>query len=158
MSAAGQAQTVHQPVPNLAPGTGLVILTPTHSVEYPTIAAWLAYCDKHPGRSGEDLSELLPNFQKEGFRHIHQLTGDRITVEKLAEWVGIGRGTADLLIRYADIRKCLLVKLSIILKKFSEIFRNFVYLQFFQIRSVPKKLPSIFGFFLTIMQIILIFI
>ena len=102
MSAPGQAQMVHQPVPNSAPGTGLAVPLPTHSVEYPTIAAWLAYCDKHPGRSGEDLSELLPNFQKEGFRRIHQLTGDRITVEKLAEWVGIGRGTADLLIRYAE--------------------------------------------------------
>ena len=42
------------------------------------------------------------NFDREGFCRIHQLTGDRITVEKLSDWLGIDKGTADLLICYAE--------------------------------------------------------
>jgi hypothetical protein len=34
--------------------------------------------------------------------HRHQLTGDWITVEKLLDWLNIGKGMADLLIRYAE--------------------------------------------------------
>jgi hypothetical protein len=93
---------VNQPVADLPKDASQVLPVPNLSIEYPTIVIWLAHCDKHPSRSGEDLSKLLPKFNTEGFRRIHQLTGDRITVEKLAEWVGIGRGTADLLIRYAE--------------------------------------------------------
>jgi len=44
----------------------------------------------------------VPKFDKEGFRRLNQLTGDRITVEKLSEWLGIGKGTADLILRYAE--------------------------------------------------------
>lgn len=33
---------------------------------------------------------------------MHQLTGDRITVEKLSEWLGIGKGTADLILGYTE--------------------------------------------------------
>jgi hypothetical protein len=33
---------------------------------------------------------------------LHQLTGDHITVEKLSEWLGIRKGTADLILRYAE--------------------------------------------------------
>ena len=35
-------------------------------------------------------------------RRINQLTGPRMTVEKLSEWLSIGVGTADLLIQYAE--------------------------------------------------------
>jgi hypothetical protein len=97
-------QTMNQPITNTNPGQLPPPLAPAPlatGVKYPLISAWLQHCDKHPGHSGEDFSRLLPNFDKEGYRQIQQLTGDRITVEKLAEWIGIGRGTADLLIHYA---------------------------------------------------------
>jgi hypothetical protein len=66
------------------------------------IPAWLTYCDQHPQRRGEDFSSHASKFDKEGYRRIHQLTGDRITVEKLSDWLSIGKGIADLLIRYAE--------------------------------------------------------
>jgi hypothetical protein len=33
---------------------------------------------------------------------MNQLTGPRMTIEKLSEWLSIGVGTADLLIQYAE--------------------------------------------------------
>jgi hypothetical protein len=74
----------------------------TQPVDYPMITEWLAYCDNHPQHSGEDFNNLVPKFDKEGFRRLHQLTGDRIMVKKLSEWLGIGKGTADLILRYAE--------------------------------------------------------
>ena len=72
------------------------------SMEYPKISPWLAYCDKHPTRSGENFSAHAQRFSDEGYRRIHQLTSRRISVEKLSDWLGIGKGTADLLIQYAE--------------------------------------------------------
>jgi len=66
------------------------------------IADWLALCDLHPQCSSENFSCLGTKFDQEGFRRLHQLTGERITVEKLLEWLDIGKGTADLLLRYAE--------------------------------------------------------
>jgi hypothetical protein len=78
-------------------------VVPTQHIEYPTIAEWLTYCDNHPLRSGEDFASLAPKFDKEGYRHVNQLTGESITVlvEKFSEWLGIGKGITDLIIRYA---------------------------------------------------------
>jgi hypothetical protein len=75
---------------------------PIIKVNYPMIIPWLNYCDKHPERCGEDFSAHADKFNKEGYRRLHQLTGDRVSVEKLSDWLGIGKGTADLLIRYAE--------------------------------------------------------
>lgn len=86
------------PTPNLA----LPALKPSVDIEYPKISEWLAYCDQHPARRGEDFSAHVRKFNNEGYRRIHQLTGDRISVEKLSDWLSIGKGTADLLIRYAE--------------------------------------------------------
>ena len=41
-------------------------------------------------------------FGAEGFRDLIQLTSGRMTVEKLSGWLGIGKGTVDLIIGYAD--------------------------------------------------------
>jgi hypothetical protein len=71
-------------------------------VEFPKISEWLRYCDQHPQRGGENLSTYAWKFDKEGYRRINQLTGDRISVEKLSEWLNIGKGIADLIIRYAE--------------------------------------------------------
>ena len=70
--------------------------TPTESkqtriIDYPQITAWLQYCDNHASRSGEDFCLLARKFSDQGYRRIHQLTSRRI-----------GKGTADLLIEYAD--------------------------------------------------------
>lgn len=66
------------------------------------IADWLALCDDHPQRSGGNLSRLWTKFKDEGFRDLNQLTGERITIENLSKWIGIGKGTADLILRYAE--------------------------------------------------------
>jgi hypothetical protein len=44
----------------------------------------------------------VSKFDKEGFWCLHQLTGDCITVKKLSEWLGIRKGTADLILRYVE--------------------------------------------------------
>jgi hypothetical protein len=72
------------------------------SVVYPNISDWLEYCDRHQHRRGEGFSNHIQAFEQEGYRRINQLTGKRMTVEKLSEWVHIGTGTADLLIQYAE--------------------------------------------------------
>jgi hypothetical protein len=71
----------------------------------PTIllSDWLSHCDRHPDRRGDNLGDLSPKFQTLGFRRLQQLTGnDRVTVEKLAQWIAIPMGMADLIIGYAE--------------------------------------------------------
>ena len=77
---------------------------PTVPVKFPNIADWIGYCDQRPDRSGANLSTLIPKFQEQGFRTINQLTtgGNRITVDKLSEWLSIRPGTADLIMGYAE--------------------------------------------------------
>ena len=75
---------------------------PNKKVDCPSIAPWLEYCDKHPIHSGDNLSKHIFSFNKEGYRRINQLTSNRVSVEKLASWVKIGMGIADLVIWYAD--------------------------------------------------------
>jgi hypothetical protein len=84
----------------MAPPTAPVL--PTQDVNYPMIAEWLVYCDNHPQRSGGDFTSLVPKFNQEGFQHLDQLTGERITAGLLSEWLNIGKGVADWLIRYAE--------------------------------------------------------
>lgn len=73
----------------------------TTTVIYPNIADWLNYCDRHPDRAGEDFKTHIAAFNQHGYRRMNQLTGSRMTVEKLSQWLSIGVGTADLLIQYA---------------------------------------------------------
>ena len=104
----GQAPFYHPQFPLLhpqqytVPPMMSVPSPPIQPLDYPLISEWLAQCDDHPQRSGEDFTNLVPKFDQEGFRCLHQLTGDQITVEKLSEWLGIGKGTADLILRYAE--------------------------------------------------------
>ena len=74
------------------------------SVEYPHISEWLCYCDSHQHRRGNNLHMYIPKFSDQGYRRIDQIT--RATVEQLLDWLGIGKGIADLLIAYAkeDVR------------------------------------------------------
>lgn len=76
--------------------------TPVGPVIFPKIVDWLAYCDQRPDRLGANLSALIPKFQALGFRTINQLISDRITVEKLSEWLSVGPGTADLMMGFAQ--------------------------------------------------------
>ncbi|KIL67256.1 hypothetical protein M378DRAFT_9504 [Amanita muscaria Koide BX008] len=81
------------------------------SYEYPSIVEWLNHCDQHPQRCNRNLGRYAPAFDDEGFVSIDQLVGPRISIEKLAEWLKLGRGTADLIIRYAE-QDILLIKAS----------------------------------------------
>jgi hypothetical protein len=69
--------------------------------DYPMISEWLDYCDQHPERQGYDLATFKPSFEREGFRRITQLSRDRITIEQLSDWIGIGKAMAMLIISYA---------------------------------------------------------
>ena len=71
-------------------------------VNYPDISEWLVHCNNHPQRSGENFSNLVPTFDHEGFQRLQQLTEDWISIKKLSAWLSIGKGTADLIIRYAE--------------------------------------------------------
>jgi len=58
-------------------------------VAHPNIAEWLRYCDKHPQRSGDNLSAHIPKFEDQGYRRINQIT--RATIEQLSDWLNIGK-------------------------------------------------------------------
>lgn len=73
---------------------------PLRQVRGPQISGWLPYCDRLPGRDGENFSALIDKFRIEGYRTIDQLA--RMSVENLSDWLEIGKGTADLIIRYAE--------------------------------------------------------
>jgi hypothetical protein len=71
----------------------------------PKIPEWLAYCDRHRECEGDNLSALAIKFGEQGFHRIDQLTGGQnhfAMVEKLSEWLQIGKGTADLIVWYAE--------------------------------------------------------
>lgn len=75
---------------------------PTKSVKGPAIRDWLNHCDRLPDRQDPSLYTLAGKFEEQGYRSIDQLTSSRITVADLSTWLGIGKGTADLIINYAD--------------------------------------------------------
>jgi hypothetical protein len=75
---------------------------PLRNVRGPRISSWLQYCDRAPGRDGEDFSALADKFNEQGYRTIDQLTSNRMSVENLSSWLEIGKGTADLIIQYAE--------------------------------------------------------
>jgi hypothetical protein len=86
--------------PQMYPGA----MNPTPHVKpvnviYPKIEDWLKHCD---ARHGENFSAHTWRFLQEGYRDMEQLTSRRMSIEKLSEWLNIGKGLADLLIRYAD--------------------------------------------------------
>jgi hypothetical protein len=76
-------------------------VAPRH-VRGPRISDWLQYCDRLPGRDGELFFRLADKFNQEGYRTIDQLTTSRMSVENLSNWLNIGKGTADLIIQYAE--------------------------------------------------------
>ena len=90
--AGSQAYGAFQPNPTV----------PLRRVRGPQILAWLPYCDHLPHCDGEDLSALTDKFCVQGYRTIDQLTGPRMSVENLSNWLEIGKGTADFIIRYAE--------------------------------------------------------
>ena len=74
------------------------------SVEYPHISEWLCYCDSHQHWQGDNLCMYIPKFSDQGYWWIDQIA--QATVEQLSDWLGIGKGIADLLIAYVkeDVR------------------------------------------------------
>ena len=78
------------------------IPTLANKVDYPNICEWLQYCDQHSEYSGKNFTELIGKFDQEGYRCINQLTRTCMSVEKLSDWLGIGKGTADLIIGYVE--------------------------------------------------------
>jgi hypothetical protein len=77
-------------------------IMPPRPVKGPAISAWLQYCDGHLSRRGENFFELAEKFGEQGYRTIDQLTGSWMSIENLLSWLGIGKGTADYIIQYAD--------------------------------------------------------
>ena len=68
----------------------------------PAIANWLRYCDNHQDCKGAAFCMLAEIFEEQGYRTIEQLMSTQITVVDMSTWLGIGKGTADLIIQYAD--------------------------------------------------------
>lgn len=76
---------------------------PPKPVKGSAIGDWLCFCDFHPHCEDDlDFLSLAKPFKTEGFRHLVQLTSGRTTVEQLSTWFKIGKGTANLIIGYAD--------------------------------------------------------
>ncbi|KAF8343243.1 hypothetical protein F5887DRAFT_1075992 [Amanita rubescens] len=97
---------VNQPQANAMPA---VAETEPDSYEYPPIPQWLCHCDRHPRRQNYKLGRYAPAFDREGFVCLDQLVGSQITISDLSDWLQIGRGTADLIIRCAE-QDVLLIK------------------------------------------------
>ena len=85
--------------PPIAPMPAIATIRPS---DVPKIDLWLEYCDRHPDRSGDNLVDIAWKFEKESFRRIDQLVGTTVSVEKLSEWLGVGKGMAILLMKYAE--------------------------------------------------------
>lgn len=78
-------------------------LAPSAPVNYPKISQWLEYLDRHPDRSDRmEWTQYRSAFEREKFMKLNQLVSSRITVENLAQWLGIPRGCVDLIIQYAE--------------------------------------------------------
>lgn len=75
---------------------------PQKHIRGPRISPWLQYCDRVPGREGENFSDLADKFDNEGYRTIDQLIGNRMSVENISDWFGIRKGIADLIIQYVE--------------------------------------------------------
>ena len=67
----GQLPMYNPPFPLLHPqqymATQMTSVPPMQPVNYPMISEWLVLCDNHPQRSGENFSDLVSKFDKEGF-------------------------------------------------------------------------------------------
>ena len=76
--------------------------TDLKSKSYPLIGLWLNYLDSHPirGKHQINFARYAAAFQGEGFFAVNQLVLDRVTIEKLSNWLGIWKGIADFLIDY----------------------------------------------------------
>ena len=83
----------HQPAP---------IASTTQLIKGPAITNWLDHCDLHKDRPGTLFHTLVGKFEREGYQTIDQLTSSRVTVADLSSWLNIGKGTADLIVTYAD--------------------------------------------------------
>ena len=94
-----QAYGAPQPTPAVPQPNPII---PPKCFRGPRIPTWLQYCDRHPGRDGEIFFALAEKFDGQGYRTIDQLTGDRMSIENLSNWLEIGKGTADLIIHYAE--------------------------------------------------------
>src|SRR5882762_5507915 len=102
-SGAGPAGLQPQaPVPQPNPPALSAPSVPQKYIRGPLIPPWLQYCDRVPGREGDNFSALAGKFDNEGYRTIDQLTGSRMSVENLSAWFGIGKGVADRIIQYAE--------------------------------------------------------
>jgi hypothetical protein len=88
------------PPQHFMPAQNLTI--PPRSVKGPAISTWLQYCDSLPIRQGENFVELARKFGEQGYRTIDQLMSSRVSIKNLSGWLGIGKGTADYIIQYAD--------------------------------------------------------
>lgn len=75
---------------------------PMKSIKGPAIRDWLNHCESLPDRRGPSFRALAEKFEEQGYRTIDQLTSSRIAVVDLSVWLEIGKGTADLIISYAD--------------------------------------------------------
>ena len=84
------------------PGEVMTMVETNSDLEYPSISNWLNHCDQHPKRSSYKLSQYINAFDKEGFVSLDQLAGPHISIEGLAGWLNLGKGTTDLIIRYAE--------------------------------------------------------
>jgi hypothetical protein len=101
----GAGHNLPQPPGPPAQGFGVPQANPTVALRHvrgPCIFDWLGYCDRLPGRDGEFFFGLADKFDRQGYRTIDQLTGNRMSVENLSNWLEIGKGTADLIIQYAE--------------------------------------------------------
>ena len=87
--------------PNMMPGFQQPApIVPT--TKGPTICDWLDHCDHLPDCQAPLFFTLLEKFRRQGYQTIDQLTSSRVTVADLSSWLDIGKGTADLIIAYAD--------------------------------------------------------
>ena len=93
--------------PSMMAGPGFQQPAPVTStiklIKGPAISDWLDHCDHLPDRQGPLFYTLAGKFEQQGYRMIDQLTSSRMTVANLSSWLDIGKGTADLIITYADV-------------------------------------------------------
>ncbi|KAF8838295.1 hypothetical protein BDN67DRAFT_1013216 [Paxillus ammoniavirescens] len=91
--------SLHTRSPSPFPGPS----TSTQAAEIPDIISWFAYLDSREERQPDDptFTQFGPILKDQGFLRLSQLSLEYFGLADLQKWLGIGAGTAVLIMQYA---------------------------------------------------------
>lgn len=87
------------------PNTGAL----EESILFPHISDWLGTLDSDPvrGADNRNFTQYAQRFTDHGFLRLNELLDELVSVDSLAQWLGVGRGVIVVILKYAkaDVEK-----------------------------------------------------